>query len=65
MSYLYIAISLWPMIIPHIARCGTQHRHPNAGFPADRTLLLRSPDVHGVVLLGVFCGKVRGDIGYR
>ena len=55
MSYLGIAISLWPMIVPHNIRSGRRPRSEHAGLPAGRHAVPAAghPDVHRLVLLGV------------
>jgi cytochrome d ubiquinol oxidase subunit II len=67
LSYLGIAISLWPMIVPHTLTLTQAAASPAAqGFLLTGTLFLLP-----VILLytawsyWVFRGKVRGDIGYH
>jgi cytochrome d ubiquinol oxidase subunit II len=67
MSYLGIAISLWPMIVPgHYTLWQAASAPGTQAFLLIGTLLLLP-----VILMytgwsyWVFRGKVRGDIGYR
>ena len=67
MSYLGIAISLWPMIVPHRFTPWEA-----ASVPSTQAFLLVGTLVLLPVILmytawsyWVFRGKVRGDIGYH
>ena len=66
MSYLGIAISLWPMIVPYHHPVAGRLVAEYAGLSGGRHAVPAAdhPDVHGWSYW-VFRGKVRADIGYH
>ena len=67
MSYLGIAISLWPMIVPHHYTFGKPHppQSTQAFLLVGTLFLLPIILLYTAWSYWVFRGKVRADIGYH